>query len=148
MDAPITESFDLPGEGQHQAVIEDIIDKGVEPSKIDKKPRPIVDIVFVLEDSRNEDDEPMRIKRRVTKSINKHTFLGRLLVAARVPVDFKAKGTDFKGFDAALRGKKLIVTVQHSRKGESTFADIVAFSDLTTPRVISVASIVADAEGV
>lgn len=147
MDAPITESFDLPSEGQHRAVIEDVIDKGVEPSKIDKKPRPIVDIVFVLEDLRNEEDEPIRVTRRVTKSINKHTFLGRLLVAAKVPVDFKAKGTAFKEFDKALRGKKLMVTVQHSRKGESIFPDIVAFSDLT-PRAVSVASLVADAEGV
>jgi len=146
MDAPITESFDLPKEGRHQAFIEDVIDAGTESSKINGKPRPIVDIVFVL-DERNEDDEPMRVIRRVTRSINKHTFLGRLLVAVKVPVDFKAKGTDFKGFDTALRGKRLVITIQHKEKGQSTFPDIVAFSDSLTPRAVSVASLVADAEG-
>jgi hypothetical protein len=143
MDAQITESFDLPSEGPHQAVIAEVLDAGFEKSQFPPhKLRAMMDVVFVL-DERNDEDEPMRVTRRITKNVNRHTHLGRLLVAVKAPVDFKAKGTNFTGLDDALLGKRLQVVVQHSRRGESTFPDIVSFSVLPTRRA---ASLVEDVE--
>lgn len=66
--APIRKAVELPEEGTHPATIVEVTDGGIDKSKINKKERRTVVIVYRL-DQQDADNEPMTVSHKITFSI-------------------------------------------------------------------------------
>jgi hypothetical protein len=120
-------------EGVHHAVCCDVIDKGmIESSFVDektglKKHQHKIDIAWQLSETR-DDGKRWVVYKRYTLSLNEKATLRKDLESWR--------GKSFTreeemGFDVeSVLGANALVNVQHHKKGESTYANVVSVMPL------------------
>ena len=129
--------FEIAPAGNHVAICTGVIDLGLQPgSAMYPKPKHQVYIRFELPDETitytkdgKEQSGPMSIGRTFTASMNEKANLRQFIegwFGKKFPSDEAAEDFDF----AKLLGKRCLLNVTHTEKGEKTYANIGAATPL------------------
>jgi hypothetical protein len=122
--APIKDNFyALPTEGLHRTTIIDVVPGGESKCKpqYGQRSRILLDIVYRIEDQQDADGQPILYTQHVTFVIRLNSDLNKLLIRLGILIDFKSPAFDVH----SIVGKTTNINIQHTRKGPSTFANVV-----------------------
>jgi len=128
-------SFQLAPEGTTQAVVVDVVDKGMMPGF---NPEELVQKVQLVFQTEEETDEgvPFTVQSfPLNASINSKSTLYKEYIKPILGRGLEEKDFDEEGevdLDTLLIGKNANVTIEHKTKGENTYANITGVGTLTT----------------
>jgi hypothetical protein len=116
-------------EGAHQAVCVDVIDKGMVESNFDGKPKMQhkVSVAWQI-DATRDDGKRFVIYKRYTLSLNEKATLRKDLESWRGRAFTREEEM---GFDVeSVIGANCLINVQHAKKGDKTYANVVSVMPL------------------